>query len=285
MTNEIQKSSGGGGAMVPIKSVDEMVKMGRLFETSGMFGCKAEGQGLVLVMSCLMSGMNPLEFQSKYHLIDGRPSMRAETMLAIFNERGGKHKILTRTAEKAEVELNKDGSKYVFSFTWEEAKKEDFVYQKDGKTFKHNWNTPRKRMQLLWARVVSDGIRAVDPGVTQGVYTPEETMDFQSEPTADYTPPKPFKQEPPKNQPAAKANPKEQPATADDSENKVLQAEVVEDEVDYSIVPVGGYKGKKWSELGDDVLDAAFKSKHSSITDKHKEEIKEEINNRKKAKK
>lgn len=33
-------------------------------------------------------------------------------------------------------------------------------------------------MQMLWARCISDSVRAVDPTCCQGVYTPEEVEDF-----------------------------------------------------------------------------------------------------------
>lgn len=41
--------------------------------------------------------------------------------------------------------------------------------------------------QMLRARVISEGVRAVDPGVIVGIYTPEEVQDFDS-PTTEYTP-------------------------------------------------------------------------------------------------
>ena len=49
---------------------------------------------------------------------------------------------------------------------------------KDGKTYKDNWATPRSRMQMLWARVVSDGVRTMAPEICSGIYTPEETADI-----------------------------------------------------------------------------------------------------------
>src|SRR5207253_3013162 len=51
---------------------------------------------------------------------------------------------------------------------------------------KDNWkNYPR---QMLTARVISEGIRTVLPGVVAGVYTPEENQDFAPEPTRPTNP-------------------------------------------------------------------------------------------------
>ncbi len=286
------------GSSLPVKSVQEIQELGTLFERSGMFGCNGQGQGTVLVMSCIMANMNPLEFQGKYHLVEGRPTMRADAMLAEFNRRGGKHKVVARTADKASVELTtKDGAKSVFSFTWDEAKKEPFVYKKDGKTLKHNWASPRGRMQMLWARAVSDGVRTVDPGVCQGHYTPEEVGDFaeMDAPAPKYEPPAAIKEEPPKppksKAGAAKPEPekeaaKETEAKADTPpENGNVQDGEFEEEVDYDIIPAGAHVNKRWSDLPLDVLQSAAKSRHSSIKDGHKDAIKRELEKREKAKK
>lgn len=53
-------------------------------------------------------------------------------------------------------------------------------------TGKDTWKQyPR---QMLRARVISEGIRTVYPGVAVGVYTPEEVQDFDTKPMVDVTP-------------------------------------------------------------------------------------------------
>jgi hypothetical protein len=37
-------------------------------------------------------------------------------------------------------------------------------------------------MQMLWARVISDGVRTLAPEIVYGIYTPEETQDFEPAP-------------------------------------------------------------------------------------------------------
>jgi hypothetical protein len=147
---------------------------GDFFARSGMFGCDRIEQGMVLAMACMAERKSPVEIAATYHLQDGKLSMKAEAMLGRFHAIGGKSRIISRTPEKAEVELTKGDGKATFAFTLDEAKSEEYVYAKDGKTFKKNWSTPRKRMQMLWARVISDGVRAMAPEVLNGSYTPEE---------------------------------------------------------------------------------------------------------------
>jgi len=159
----------------PLKFIQEF---GMSLARSQMFGCSNPEQGQVMAMACMCEGISPIEISRKYHIIKGKLEMRADAMLAAFRGIGGKHRVIQRDSEAAEIELTIDGQTNRFRFTMEEAKRERFVYEKDGKTLKDNWATPRMQMQMLWARVASDGVRTVAPEVNAGMYTPEEVRDF-----------------------------------------------------------------------------------------------------------
>lgn len=168
--------------------------MGNAIHNSGLLGCDNAAQGIVLAMTCFAKGSDPMSLAQRYHIIKGRLSMRADAMLAEFRNRGGKHKVVTRTGDEAVVSLTMDGDTQEFSFCWTEAQCEPFVYNGKesevlrfiavgnqdelAKRLKPKYATPRARMQMLWARVVSDGVRAMCPEVNLGTYTPEEIDDF-----------------------------------------------------------------------------------------------------------
>jgi hypothetical protein len=135
----------------------------------------------IIALECMARKQTPLQLAQTFHVFDGKLSMRADAILAEFNRLGGEHRIITRTFDEAAIELKWKKDKTIFRFTWEEAKQEPFVYDKNMQ-IKTNWATPRARMQLLWARVVSDGVRAVCPRVNSGRYTPEEIADFDDTP-------------------------------------------------------------------------------------------------------
>lgn len=173
--------------------MDFVAKFGDAMHASGMFGCKTKDQGRVLAMACLCERKNPLELTRLYHLVDGKLSMRADAMLAEFRGRGGEHKLIARTPDEAAIELTigkgKGATKEIFRLTFKEVVQEPFPWAKGGKKFlpdgspdpkqlKDNWATPRARMQMLWARVVSDGVRTLMPEVVAGSYTPEEIGDI-----------------------------------------------------------------------------------------------------------
>lgn len=166
-------------------------QLGRAIAGSKMFGCDNEFQGQVFALECLTRGTPPLTLQQEYHVMFNGITMKSDTMLAKFHQRGGKSKIISRTSERAEIELQKENDTQRFVFTWEEAQKEDFIYEGKTKELKvafraymagkgpqpeisDKYFSPRSRMQMLWARVVSDGVRAMMPEVNSGRYTPEE---------------------------------------------------------------------------------------------------------------
>lgn len=166
-----------------------MQALGKAIAKAQMFGCSNEEQGQVFAMECMVRKIPPLSLAAKYHIIFGKLSQKADDMLSDFLKAGGRSKILERSPAGVSVELTFDGNTQVFSLTWEEALKEPFVY--DGKekeilaalaankkpVLKPKYSTPRSRMQMLWARVISDAIRCMAPGVNNGVYTPEEVQD------------------------------------------------------------------------------------------------------------
>lgn len=172
MTNEIELYS---KIQDPIQAA---LQMGQVFAKSGMFGCQKTEEGTVIALACLAERKSPFEIKRTYHLIEGNLSMRADAMLAHFRGRGGRHKVVEQSPDKAAIELSTGDDKQVFQLTWKEVQQEPFVYKGDGKSPKKNWATPRARMQTLWARVVSHGVRTMMPEVVTGIYTPEEIEDF-----------------------------------------------------------------------------------------------------------
>jgi hypothetical protein len=176
-------------------AVSVIETMGKAIAKSQFIKCDNVEQGIVLAMTCYSKGMDFLTLAQKYDLIGGRLSMKSDAMLSGLRERGGKHKIIKRTADEACVLLIYDGQEYESRMTWEEARGEPFIYagkesetlrfieaknEKElAKRLKPKYATPRARMQMLWARAVSDGVRALCPEVNTGTYTPEEIADIE----------------------------------------------------------------------------------------------------------
>jgi len=170
--------------------MDDLTAAGKLLAQSGMFGISKEADGFVIAATCHQQGMSLLEFRETYHIIHGTPSMRTDTMLARLVDHGGEYEILSRTPDRAAIRAACGKASGEFELTWEQAQLEPFVYAgKEGDVvaalasgqrppLKDKYATPRSRMQMIWARVVSDAVRAVCPQACKGTYTPEEVSDY-----------------------------------------------------------------------------------------------------------
>lgn len=178
-------------AAVPVRSINDLKELGAIIAQSGMFGARNPAEAIVIAAMCHQDGISYSRWMETNHMIAGRKTKRADAIHADFLRNGGQVKILRRDQDGVEVELTKNGCTNKFGTTWADAIKEPFVYEgkeadivaalavndRNRLKIKPKYQTPRSRTQMLWARVISDAVRAVDPTSCQGVYTPEEIED------------------------------------------------------------------------------------------------------------
>ena len=142
---------------------------------SGLFGVTRKEQAIALMLLAQAEGIHPMKAIQEYHIIQGRPALKADAMLARFLKAGGKvtwHEISDKKC-KATFE-HPQGGKATIEWTIEMAKSAG-LFDKQGS----NWKKYPRAM--LRARVISEGIRTVYPVVIVGTYTPEEVQDFAGE--------------------------------------------------------------------------------------------------------
>jgi RecT family len=154
--------------------VNDIQTMALAVVKSGLFGMKTVEQATALMLIAQAEGYHPALAARDYHIIQGRPTLKAETMMARFQQQGGKVEWKTLTDKEVTATFSHpSGGSATITWTFEQAKQA-------GLTGKDNWkNYPRA---MLRARVVSEGIRTVFPGVVLGVYTPEEVQDIPNPP-------------------------------------------------------------------------------------------------------
>jgi hypothetical protein len=157
--------------LVPMSDIE---KMGSAIAKSGLFGMKTPEQAIALMLIAQAEGMHPAIAARDYHVIQGRPALKADAMLARFQSAGGKVQWEVYTDEEVKATFSHPaGGTITLSWTLAQAKK-------IGLATKDSWkNYPRA---MLRARVISEGIRTVYPGCVVGVYTPEEVGDFEPRP-------------------------------------------------------------------------------------------------------
>lgn len=171
-------------AAPPAYSFQEKQAMAKAVAASRLFpGAESDQAVMVLMMLCEADQLHPIDAMRRYHIIEGRPSMRADAMQAEFQRRGGTvrwvdsnasecHAVFTHPVHAPDgfpvrVALD-DLVKAGVATTWNRDKKAVEVK----KTYRQ---FPR---QMLRARCISEGVRAVYPGICSGIYTPEEIRDM-----------------------------------------------------------------------------------------------------------
>lgn len=265
-----------------IRSVADLEAVGEKFEQSGMFGCTQKGQGMVLAMTCFAEGISPIRFNQTYHIIDGRVTMRADAMLAKFIERGGRFTIRERSANRAAALFELDGNALEAEYTMADARDSGICFGKDGKSLKHNW--ARFPKQMLWARLISDTVRTLAPGVNMGAYTPEEVQDFDAVPPSRQAEPDAVQPIRARKTKAAQAEPESEPAKQDPAAEPAatpdpVEPEVVKDE-DFGVMPAGKHAGKPWSDFTADQLKSVLQSNHAAFAEGHKAAVRAELERR-----
>ena len=160
-------------------TLNDMSNMAQAFAKSGFFGYRNSSEAFTLMCLAQANGLHPAKAAERYHIIQGRPAMKADAMLAAFQEAGGKVRWVKRTEKECTLHLSHpQGGELDVTWSIERA-------TKAGLTGKSTWK--QYPTQMLSARCVSEGVRALYPACLCGMYTPEEVQDFDAKPAPQPT--------------------------------------------------------------------------------------------------
>lgn len=167
MSNELSKIESEQWSVQDIEVMADRVAKSRLF------GLDAS-QAFTLMLLCQAEGIHPVKAVQRYHVIQGRPAMKADAMLADFLRIGGTVKWITESDDREKCEAIFTHPKYApegksVRFNMADAKSA-------GLTGNSTWQ--KYPANMLRARVVSNGVRMIAPGIVAGLYTPEEVQDM-----------------------------------------------------------------------------------------------------------
>jgi len=148
-----------------------MDQMASAIAQSGLFGMKDKASVLALMAVAQAEGLHPATAARDFHIIQGRPALKADAMLARFQNAGGSVQWKDYTDEKVTGTFkHPNGGELDVTWTIEQAIKIGLVKPGSG------WQKfPRA---MLRSRCISEGIRSVFPGSVTGFYSPEEVADF-----------------------------------------------------------------------------------------------------------
>ena len=154
-------------ALVPVSDLE---RMAHAVAASKLFGVTNAEQAIALMLVAQAEGLHPATAARDYHIIQGRPTLKADAMLARYLSSGGKVEWGEHTDAKVSARFSHP-SGGTLQIEWDMARA-----KAAGLGEKDMWKKyPR---QMLRARVISEGIRATNPAVAVGLYTPEEVHDF-----------------------------------------------------------------------------------------------------------
>jgi RecT family len=158
--------------MSNIVSFTEMDQMAGAIAASGLFGMKDKNSVLALMAVAQAEGLHPASAARDFHIIQGRPALKADAMLARFQNAGGMVDWKEYTDERVTgVFKHPNGGSLEVTWTIDQARSIGLVKPGSG------WQKfPRA---MLRSRCISEGIRSVFPGSVTGYYTPEEVSDFE----------------------------------------------------------------------------------------------------------
>lgn len=162
-------------------SLADVEKMGQIAAKSGFLGVRTAEEAITLMLVAQSENRHPMTVAKEYHVIKGRPSLKADAMLARFQQAGGK------------VEWEELSDKRVCAtFTHPQAGsvKIDWDMDRANKAGlpKNNENWNKYPRAMLRSRVISEGIRTAFPSVLIGFYTTEEVEDIIAEDEAKKRP-------------------------------------------------------------------------------------------------
>ena len=170
--------------MSNIVSFNDMQLMAEAIAKSGLFGMKDTNSVVALMAVAQAEGLHPATAARDFHIIQGRPALKADAMLARFQNAGGKVDWTEYTDERVTgLFTHPNGGSLSVTWTLEQASRIGLVKPGSG------WQKfPRA---MLRSRCISEGIRSVFPGSVTGFYSPEEVQDFEDKPQErDITPKK-----------------------------------------------------------------------------------------------
>ena len=247
-----------------VQNTPALEKLGEVFAASGFFGAVTKSTATAALVNCFIEGLSPVEYKAKYHTMnDGTTSIKSDYIQREFHRLGGAWKFNEWTPEVCDITFTYRGSELRGRVTIDEFKQNGVAIGKSG--IKDNWRKfPR---EMLKARCMATYIRALCPEALGGMYTQEETMDFNAASAPRVITPaavSPSPIAPPvAEKPAAKP--------------EVVTPEVVEPPppADPNVCPCGKSKGKRFEDLPTDTLEKILDNaaKYPAITDAHKAAI------------
>lgn len=153
----------------PEETFEQMISMGDSLVKTGFLpvSVKTGAQAAAIILRGRELGLGPMESLTSINVIQGKPTISPQMMLALAYKRvpGFSAECISASDKEVIWEFKRPGSTRKQSFSMEDA-------AKLGLSGRDNWKKQPKTM-LNW-RCIAAGMRLIAPDVVLGLYTPEE---------------------------------------------------------------------------------------------------------------
>jgi hypothetical protein len=208
---------------IQVSSLDDIDRMATTIAASGMFGIQKKEQAATLMMICIAEGRHPISALRRYHIIENKPSMRADAMQGDFQASGAGIIWHARTdamvaatffakAEDIDDKAQKRAAErfklmWKLSFAKPEDKEYSGLVDKIADLSQHGEETIIRTYadaeakgltagkygvkdnwrtsprQMLTARTITEGVRLIAPGIIAGIAEENEARDLAEQTT------------------------------------------------------------------------------------------------------
>ena len=158
--------------MNSLVTVQDMGVMADSIIRSGFYGFKTKDQVIAVMLVAQAENKHPATVMQEYDIIQGRPALKSQAILARFQLAGGKVQWVENGPKKCIGTFTHEaGGSITVEWTIEMAKQAG-VY-KEGSA----WS--KYPEDMLRARVISRAVRSIYPACILGHYSAEEVQDFE----------------------------------------------------------------------------------------------------------
>ena len=159
--------------MSNIIPVSDMTVMADSIVKSGFYGFKSKEQVMAVMLVAQAENKHPATVVQEYDIIQGRPALKSQAILARFQLSGGSVQWDELTPKRVVGTFkHPQGGSLTVEWTIEMAKQAGLYREGSGWT--------KYPEDMLRARVISRAVRSIYPACILGHYATEEVMDFDS---------------------------------------------------------------------------------------------------------
>lgn len=158
--------------MSNIVPVSDMLVMADAIVKSGFYGFKTKEQALAVMLVAQAEQKHPATVLQEYDIIQNRPALKSQAMLARFQLSGGKVQWDEMSPKRCSGTFSHpNGGSLTVEWTIDMAKQAGVFREGSGWT--------KYPEDMLAARVISRAVRKVYPACILGHYAVEEVVDFE----------------------------------------------------------------------------------------------------------